>query len=80
LEKYARKMPPMTNPAVEANKGYSQGAKKVALTNKPLSYFSTKVNLEANHRGKNYSSPTQDSTAKKLIPFIQQLFIHDKNS
>jgi len=51
-------MPPLTNPAVEANRGYLQGAKKVTLTNKPLSYFSTKLNLEANHSGKNYSSPT----------------------
>jgi len=51
-------MPPLTNPAVEANRGYPQGAKKVTLTNKPLSYFSTKLNLKANHSGKNYSSPT----------------------
>jgi len=51
-------MPPLTNQAVEANRGYPQGAKKVTLTSKPLSYFSTKLNLEANHRGKNYSSPT----------------------
>jgi len=51
-------MPPLTNPAVEANRGYLQGAKKVTLTNKPLSYFATKLNLEANHSGKNCSSPT----------------------
>jgi hypothetical protein len=51
-------MPQLTNPAIEANRGYPQGAKKVALTNQPLFYFSTKLNLEAIHSGKIYNSPT----------------------
>jgi len=71
-------------PADQHSNGEQQGltakSEQGDPANKPLFYFSSKLNFAAIQSGRNHNSPTKDSTAKKLIPFIQQLFIHDKSS